>query len=281
MKICPYCGGDYTNKRKHFAECPDRPHGPHVWTDEEKKRQSEKRKLFLKNNPDKHPWRMHKYKKFISKPCMYLKDRLREKGIEFKEEVIIPQLSHNYSIDIYIPELMVGIEVNGNQHYDEDGHLTPYYQERHDIIEQSGMKLIELPYRSCYNNEIIDTIELLWRNRNLNCLLNSKICEFESRQQYYAIERTELKRMKEARRIAYYEKAKAEGRISADGKVRANKTTISQWNHYKTLIESSNVDITKFGWVDKMVKSTGLTKRQIRNTVRKFNIPCYSKKTCR
>ena len=87
--------------------------------------------------------------------------------------------------------------------------------------------------------------------------------------------------MKEARRIAYYEKAKAEGRISADGKVRANKTTISQWNHYKTLIERSNVDITKFGWVEKMVKSTGLTKRQIRNTVRKFNIPCYSKKTCR
>ena len=50
---------------------------------------------------------------------------------------------------------------------------------------------------NCYKDE---TIELLWRNWNLNCLLNSKICEFESRQQYTFIEAKTLKAKKEKRR---------------------------------------------------------------------------------
>lgn len=276
-KKCPYCGSVYTNKRKHFVVCPNRAHGQHRWTEEEKHRLSEKRKAFLRNNPDKHPWRMHRYDKFVSKPCEYLKNKLRELNIEFEEEVVMPQIGRNFSIDIFIPKLKMGIEVNGNQHYDSFGQLTPYYQERHDVIEQGGIKLIELPYTSCYHEETLESIELLWRNWNLNCLLNSKICEFESRQQYYVMKRSELKQCKDAEVKARYDTARREGKLNSLGRIQSNKTSISQWNTYKALIEESNVDITKFGWVKKVSQITGLTKRQIRNTVRKFDMTCFGR----
>lgn len=191
--------------------------------------------------------------------------------------MVLPKIGRNFSIDIFIPKLKMGIEVNGNQHYDSCGQLTPYYQERHDIIEQGGIKLIELPYTSCYHEETLESIELLWRNWNLNCLLNSKICEFESRQQYYVMKRAELKRCKDAEVKARYDAARREGKVNSRGIIQSNKTSISQWNKYKALIEESNVDITKFGWVKKVSQITGLTKRQIRNTVRKFDMTCFSR----
>lgn len=274
-QICPFCGQIMKNKRKHlYKECKEKPHGPHKWTSEEKRIQSEKRKAFLKANPDEHPWRKHKNEKFVSKPCEYLKEQLRNKGIEFEEEVIIPEIDHNYSIDIFIPKIKLGIEVNGNQHYDVDSNLTPYYQKRHELIESTGIKLLELHYANCYKDE---TIELLWRNWNLNCLLNSKICEFESRQQYTFIEAKTLKAKKEKEHFEKIETARLNGTLTCDGRRSRNKISNETWQSWKDLILQSNVDLTKFGWVNKVVKITGLSKKQIRRTVRKFKIICFER----
>lgn len=263
------------NKRKHFAICDKKQHGFHGHSAETKRLISEKRKAFLKAHPDEHPWRKHKNEKFVSKPCEYLKEQLRNKGIEFEEEVIIPELERNYSIDIFIPKIKLGIEINGNQHYDSSGNLTPYYQERHELIESTGIKLLELHYANCYKGE---TIELLWRNWNLNCLLNSKICEFESRQQYTFIEAKTIKAKKEKERFEKIETARLNGTLTRDGRLSGNKTPNETWEHWKDLILQSNVDLTKFGWVGKVVEATGLTKGQIRNTVRKFKIKCFERK---
>lgn len=273
-QVCPYCGQIMKNKRKHFAECSERPHGFHGHSEETKHLISEKRKAFLEQHPDEHPWRKHKNEKFISKPCEYLKTQLRNKGIEFKEEVIIPELDRNFSIDIFIPKIKLGIEVNGNQHYDNTGNLTKYYQERHDLIESTGIKLLELHYANCYKDE---TIELLWRNWNLNCLLNSKICEFESRQQYNFIEAKTLKAKKEKEHAEKIETARKNGQLSCDGRISPNKIPNEKWSHWKDMILRTGVDLTKFGWVSEVVKLTGLSKKQIRNTVRRFNIECFER----
>ena len=66
---------------------------------------------------------------------------------------------HGFSIDIAFPDIKFGIEVNGNQHYNSDGTLKPYYKERHDLIEKSGWILLELHYSSCYIDDILEKEE--------------------------------------------------------------------------------------------------------------------------
>lgn len=98
------------------------------------------RKKYLFENPDKHPWK--KKDKFISEPCEKLKERLLNENILFEEE-FQPLEDRFFSIDIFIPSKNIGIEVNGNQHYNKDGSLRTYYQKRHDLIEESGIRLID------------------------------------------------------------------------------------------------------------------------------------------
>lgn len=129
----------------------------------------EKRREYFKNNPDKHPWkRSNKYK---SHPCELFKKWLTSKGILFCEEFspLIEQ-GRFYSIDVAFPELKIGIEINGNQHYEPRGVLKPYYQSRHDEIEASGWKLYEIHYSICYNLEKLE-------NLLIEVFGNNKICK--------------------------------------------------------------------------------------------------------
>jgi len=124
-------------------------------SDASKNKISKKRKQFLKNNPDKHPWKNNK--KFISAPCEHLKSLLKSNGIEFKPEKT-PLKNRAFSLDIAFPKLKLAIEVNGNQHYNKDGTLKEYYQTRHDLIEACGWKILELYYKNCYSSDILDVV---------------------------------------------------------------------------------------------------------------------------
>lgn len=119
-------------------------------TTEIKKIISEKRKEWLKNNPNKHCWKNNK--KFTSVPCEYVKNILRNKNISFVEE-FQPLKDRGFSIDIAFPNNKIGIEINGNQHYNSDGTLKEYYENRHNIIESNGWKLYEIPYTNVYKKE--------------------------------------------------------------------------------------------------------------------------------
>jgi len=124
-------------------------------TEETKKKISEGRKRFLRENPDKHNWKNNN--KFISPPCETLKEKLSDNNINFVEEYS-PSLERHFSIDIAFPDSKVGIEVNGNQHYNRDGSLKDYYKERSDFIEGLGWELIELPYIMVYNDEVVSNL---------------------------------------------------------------------------------------------------------------------------
>lgn len=116
---------------------------------------SEKRKEWLKANPDKHVWKRHS--KFKSVPCEKLKQFLSENRIRFLPE-FTPLTDRAFAVDIAFPEKMVCIEINGNQHYDTAGKLKPYYQEKHDLIAAAGWKVIEIHYSLCYNQEYISSL---------------------------------------------------------------------------------------------------------------------------
>lgn len=119
-------------------------------SDEVKRKLSIIRKNFLNKNPDKHPWRSNN--KFKSIPCEKVKEWLISKNIKFIPEYNELNIKDKYySLDIAFPDKMIGIEINGNQHYNRDGTLKEYYQKRHDIIQFYGWKLIELHYSIAFH----------------------------------------------------------------------------------------------------------------------------------
>ena len=116
---------------------------------------SESIKVYYQNNPDKHPWKNSD--KFKSEPCELFKEKLRENNISFLEEYTV-LTNRLFSVDIAFPDKKIGIEINGNQHYNVDGSLKKYYQIRHDLIVEAGWQLFEYQYKIVYNNELISEI---------------------------------------------------------------------------------------------------------------------------
>lgn len=152
-KYCQNCNTSINDRNinNHCQKCY-RDLGLNKFSENTKKLLSEKRKQFLRDNPDKHPWKSKD--KFKSEPCENFKKILRENNYTFLEE-FTPTSEHSYSIDIVFPEKMIGVEINGNQHYERDGKLKKYYQDRHDHIESSGWKLYEIHYSLCFDSEYI------------------------------------------------------------------------------------------------------------------------------
>ena len=129
-----------------------------------RKKISEGRKKWLKDNPELHPWR--KKSKFQSVPCENVKNYFKKCNIEFVEEYQ-PMINDRYfSIDIAIPDKMIAIEINGNQHYEKDGSLKKYYKDRHDLLEMNGWVVHEIHYSFCFNPVAMEALAL-----NLNSKL--------------------------------------------------------------------------------------------------------------
>ena len=124
-------------------------------TDETKEKMSLIRKEFFKNNPDKHHWKSSN--RTISKPCENFKRVISEIGLSYIPEMTISD-ERFFSIDIALPQYKIGIEVNGNQHYESNGRLKEYYQKRHDYITSLGWKLYELHYSLCFKDDVIKSI---------------------------------------------------------------------------------------------------------------------------
>lgn len=327
--ICEFCKKTFNYPKHcyivtHQNFCKNNPNHKvwkgHKQSDESKKKISENRKKFLKENPDKHPWR--KNSKFISKPCEDFKAFLKSKNYKFEEEArVVPD--RNYSVDICFPDLMLIFEINGNQHYDlTNMQLKPYYQERHDKISELGWTIVEVPYNQSYNEDFRMGV-----CRQLDARLSSKqssesVWEFESPHPYILtlkeiqeqkalkmqdllekkvileslkaerlkykdllekeklnrqIERLEKQEKKEEERLRKLNKAKEEGRVSDSGKMLGTKIPIAVMNERKNIILNSGIDITKFGWVGKMEKATGLSKHQIEDCVRFFNLNFFKR----
>jgi len=132
-----------------------------------KEQMSLKRKEWLKNNPDRHPWRNKD--KHQSVPCQKVKDFLKSKNVLFVEEYA-PEITERYfSIDIALPDKKIALEINGNQHYERDGNLKPYYQERHDLLENNGWIVYELHYSICFSlDKLQNLLENIQNNKSVS-----------------------------------------------------------------------------------------------------------------
>lgn len=245
IKVCPECNNEHGNRGKY---CSEKCSSVQISKPETRKKISDRRKKFLKENPDKHPWK--KDTKKISEPCEKLKEYLRNKNISFVEEWQ-PLENRFYSIDIAFPDIKFGIEVNGNQHYNRDGTLTNYYQERHDLIEKEGWKLLELHYSSCYNTNLLDSI-----------------LQFGKQPDY-----TDYFKLKELKEIE-----KNKNKPLKRGEKIKRKTDI-KWESYKSVVLESNIDFSKFGWVKAVALLLNIKDQKVCNWMRRY-LPEFYEKTC-
>jgi hypothetical protein len=237
MKICQRCGNTHERKRSKYCcnECGAK------FTDDRKKALSKARSDFLRNNPEKHPWK--RSDKFKSIPCEKLKEFLREENILFVEEWI-PLTDRNFSIDIAFPDIMFGIEVNGNQHYNSDGTLKSYYQERHQLIESAGWKLLELHYSSCFDKTLLKTL-------------------IEKREQPDYREYFEIQKMR-----------KLSKKTEAPGVKAFRKTEIKMRPKIEKLL-SSDIDFSSFGWVNKASVILGVKPQKVHIHMKRFASEFY------
>lgn len=124
---------------------------------ETKDKLSNIRKDYLKSN-NIHRWH-NKSSYHTSWFCESVKNKLKEENILFQEEFMpLKHINRFFSLDIAFPDLKIGFELNGRQHYDNSKKLLPYYQKRHDLITENGWKLFEIPY-STKIEEIISLIK--------------------------------------------------------------------------------------------------------------------------
>lgn len=243
MFKCKYCQREISNKgslvlhERRYKLNPDyvptqreirsKNKKPKRWTDEEKKMLSEKRKKWLAENPDKHPWKRNS--KFYSVPCQLVKTFLRNNNISFVEEYKVLE-NYNYSVDIAFPYKKIGLEINGNQHYNKDGSLAEYYQKRHDIITSNGWILFEIPYNVCFNYDNEFYTQLL--------TLDIKTDDYTK-----YIEELNNKKEQKIKRL---EKLKLE-------KQRKEQEIFNKRrNDIISIIETSNIDFKKYGWSSKL-----------------------------
>jgi very-short-patch-repair endonuclease len=142
-------------------------------TKETKDKISKSRKKWLSENKDKHPWK--RSDKFTSVPCEHLKKILSDNGISFLSE-IQPLTNRYFSIDIALVDRGIGIEVNGNQHYNRDKTLKKYYRDRKYLIENAGWEIIEIHYTKVFDSNFIS--DLIKYIDGIDCNIN---LDFEMR----------------------------------------------------------------------------------------------------
>ena len=213
---------------------------------------SNARKKFLKENPDKCHWKSSK--KFISTPCENVKKYLIEHGIDFIEE-FRPLEERAFCIDIAFPHIKIGIEINGTQHYNKDGTLKPYYQERHDLIEAAGWKLIEVFYTECFSDEDIAKF------------LNFEIPRDEAGVIEYIRDKMENKKQK---------KQKYKGMTLSEIAVITNREKLERkWADKKNIIFGYGIDFGKRGWQKQVAGVLGICANSVNRWMRRHHPDFY------
>jgi hypothetical protein len=175
---------------------------------------------------------------------------LRDQNINFIEEYS-PFEERFFSIDIAFPDKMIAIEINGNQHYNKDGSLASYYQERHDFIESKGWKVYEIHFSKVYTNEIDSIITDILEKKNI-------ITEFDYNL-WIAQPRSKIENRKKE-------------------KENRNITKIKKIESLKQSILSSNIDFSKFGWVEQVSKILSISPQKVSLWMKKNMLEFYEEK---
>lgn len=241
-KICK-CGAQFQSRWRKSKFCPE----CHDYSTEESRRRiSAGRKKWLAENPDRHPWKNHK--KFHSVPCEIFKKELSAQGLLFESE-LTPVPGRYFSLDIAFPTKRIGVEINGNQHYNADKTLKKYYQDRHDLIVAEGWQVLELHYSIAFQKEkLAEAVQAL-----KDCI--DKV-EFEY--EFYLPTRKVRLRKRELKQ--------KEPDFEQGHQVGMGALSPERLGYYRTKLQE--VDVSKKGFITRAAKAIGVSGQQVRRVIK-------------
>lgn len=110
-------------------------------TDETKKKISESRIKFLRENPDQVPYKLNHYSKGRSYAEEYWKVVLDSNNIVYEEQYQIG----TYQLDFAFPELKIDLEIDGDQHH-LDKRIVESDKRRNLYLEELGWTIIRVKW---------------------------------------------------------------------------------------------------------------------------------------
>jgi very-short-patch-repair endonuclease len=138
-----------------------------VLSEETKKKISEKRKAYLKANPDKVPYLMNHYSKGDSYPEQYFNKCLNGSCYEKKYRV------GNYELDFADIERGIDLEIDGEQHF-VDRRIVEHDLKRNDYLISLGWKIIRIRW------SIFQKIDTISKKKIINSILDNEPFECEA-----------------------------------------------------------------------------------------------------
>lgn len=255
---CSFCGKQFKNARgvnSHECYCSLNPNKRTVFpkpSAETKKKISESRKKYLAKHPDKVPFKLNHSSK-QSYPEKYFENWLIKEQIFDQKEFQVER----YSLDFAWPDKLIYLEIDGSQHsldwmIEHDAARTKY-------LTEQGWTCIGRVYWPRYKSYSKEE-KVQYLSNLKNAIVNSSFVR-------------EFKSDKEIQEEVRSHKLEI-GELVLDKLGRAmpldKKFPDKVWEERKQLILNSNVDLTKFGWKTKVEKATGLTRRQVCDTIERF-----------
>lgn len=231
-----------------------------VWTDERRKAQSELKKKYYADHPEKHPNAIvsHNREK-MTYPEQLAYDWLIGHSIQIEHNKLFVTESFKRYVDFFVPQFNLIIEIDGEYWHSKS-------------IDTDKLKDIEA------NRLGFTTLRITPKDgikRQLEIYFHNKIgCDISPINEEVTI-KYDLKKQKELDRMLRISEAREKGLLDAKGHLNANKISYEEMNLRKESILNSGVDLSKFGWVEKVAKATGLTRRQIYKVVNSTDLINY------
>lgn len=184
-----------------------------------------------------------------------------------------------YLLDFANLSNKVYFEVDGETHYTAEG--IAYDAKRTAELADNGWFLIGRIRWKLYKKlnddarkKIVDSYVAAFMSDTTNPIPPIKDDDVSSAilKKHKTISRNMIKRRKDIESYCIKRKhAEQNGLLRADGRINGNGVPTTEWERRKDLILNSGVDLTQFGWVEKVIKSTGLSKRIIEYTIQRFH----------
>lgn len=229
-------------------------------TDGSKQILREKRLLWMKNNPEKTAWRTSNmsYPEKVFNDYV-IKNEYDKKYLITREKSIFP-----YYIDFAFENEKVAIEIDGSQHLLLERKLKD--EKKDKLLNELGWKVIRIAARSVIK-DTVNTLEEIFKMINVSDKIenNNKVGIFHYESKY-----------------SYYKKERINGLTEKEYKNQENRN--KEQEKYITLILNSNIDFSKFGWVNKVSIILNRTPQKVNRWMKKYmfdfyNTNCFKRNT--
>ncbi len=220
-------------------------------TEETKKNISDKRKAYLATSRDKCSWSRYNNKESV--PEKKFREFAERSNLKLKQYYIPPESDRFFEIDFANIENKIAFEINGNQHYNKDGLLKPYYKQRQDYFINLGWRVVEIHYSLSFKEDLLESIVRL-------TFSNLQLCQ--EKIQEISNSRLERKRTKEQNKLVLKE---------------AKKKSLSAFNLSKRkAIRPSKEELLKLLWelpTLQIAKIYNVSDKAIEKWAKSYEIP--------